>query len=172
MRFGKNHHNKGSGGRERGFTLIELMVVVGILGVLAAIAVPTYQTYVARAALTQTVTQLDTFAMDAEIYYQTEGELPTYSDVGFPSFFSTYGAVYGQNSDVWNQILYYTTWDKRRGVVLFYSKSPHRFDNQFWQVAVLFRTTNGYFESICTSTFAAQNAMPETCRNTLLNWNW
>lgn len=172
MRFGKKHHSKGFGSRESGFTLIELMVAVAIVGVLAAIAVPQYQNYVARAALTQTVTQLDQFAMDAEIYYQTEGELPTYSDVGFPSFFSTYGAVYGENSDVWNLILYYTTWDKSRGVVLYYSKSPHRFDDQFWQMAVLFRTTNGYFESICTSTFAAQRALPSTCRNTLLNWNW
>lgn len=170
MRLTENRSSKPI--REQGFTLVEILVAVTIVGILAAVAVPQYQSYVARAALTETVSQLDQYATEAGIYYQTEGELPDYSDVGFPSFFSTYGAVYGENSDVWNLILYYTTWDKSRGVVLYYSKSPHQFDTQFWQVAVLFRTTNGFFESICTSNFAAQRAVPETCRNSLLDWNW
>lgn len=58
-------HKKG-----RGFSLIELMIAVAIIGVLAAIALPAYRDYVIRGQLADAVTGLTTVKADMERYYQ------------------------------------------------------------------------------------------------------
>ncbi|MDR2527749.1 MAG: type II secretion system major pseudopilin GspG [Synergistaceae bacterium] len=63
--------------KRRGFTLIEIMVVVVILGLLAAIVVPNVVARVAEARRTAAKTQIESFASALEMYRLYTGSYPT-----------------------------------------------------------------------------------------------
>lgn len=58
--------------REGGFTLIELMIVVAIIGILAAIAIPAFINYVKRSKTTEASIQVKALYQGASTYYQGE----------------------------------------------------------------------------------------------------
>jgi type IV pilus assembly protein PilA len=62
---------------QKGFTLIELMIVVAIIGILAAIAIPAYQDYTIRSKVTELINAAGVCKTSVAEYYQAVGSFPT-----------------------------------------------------------------------------------------------
>ena len=66
---------------QQGFTLIELMIVVAIIGILAAVALPAYQDYTVRAKASEVVLAASSGKVPVAEWFQTKGSLPTAGSV-------------------------------------------------------------------------------------------
>lgn len=73
--------NTSRNARQSGFTLIELMIVVAIIGVLASIAVPQYQNYTARAQASEGLSVTAGLRADIAEQYSLRGEMPESDDI-------------------------------------------------------------------------------------------
>jgi len=85
MIFSKQVKPEQKNGRQQGFTLIELMIVVAIIGILAAIAIPQYQNYVARSQVAEALSFSGSAKTSVSEYRMTQGDFPaTNAEAGLP----------------------------------------------------------------------------------------
>jgi len=85
---------------QKGFTLIELMIVVAIIGILAAVALPAYQDYTVRAKVTELILAGSAGKVQVAEFFQVNGALPAAASLVLSSQSSTYVASVVQSAGI------------------------------------------------------------------------
>ncbi|EGR0260870.1 pilin [Vibrio cholerae] len=80
--------------QQQGFTLIELMIVVAIIGVLAAVAIPAYKSYVAKSEAATAAATVRGLLTNIDMYQQEVGSFPTdITKVGGTTTMNAFGSI-------------------------------------------------------------------------------
>ncbi|MCL6114916.1 pilin [Neisseria meningitidis] len=91
---------------QKGFTLIELMIVIAIVGILAAVALPAYQDYTARAQVSEAILLAEGQKSAVTEYYLNHGEWPANnSSAGVATSASDIKGKYVQKVEVNNGVV-------------------------------------------------------------------
>ncbi len=90
-------NNKSKTSCKRGFTLIEHLVVVLIIGILAAVALPQYQKAVEKSRMTEAIVNLQTIAKAHQLYFLENGEYVGPSDMEKLAI-----SIPGEEDSTWN----------------------------------------------------------------------
>ncbi|HEZ5468653.1 TPA: pilin [Neisseria meningitidis] len=90
---------------QKGFTLIELMIVIAIVGILAAVALPAYQDYTARAQVSEAILLAEGQKSAVTEYYLNHGEWPSDNSAAGVASSSTIKGKYVEKVEVKNGVV-------------------------------------------------------------------
>lgn len=148
------------GRSEHGFTLIELMIVVAIIGILAAIAFPAYQGYLIRAQVAEGSELADGVKTALGEYYHSTGRPPsTNASVGLPAPASISGKYVASVSVTPGVI---TAWFSSRGQ----QEANSKIDGKTLVFSASYSSNEGSITWACRNKGTLPDKyLPQICRN-------
>lgn len=141
---------------QKGFTLIELMIVVAIIGILAAIAIPAYQDYIARAQTSEAVELLAGGKTPLSEYYSDRGQWPAAA-----------GSVMGNMSGKYVSLVAITTGASATTQTLVLTatlKGAGSVNKNIAGTTVLMSTANGGSIWTCSAGTITSKYLPGACK--------
>lgn len=142
---------------QKGFTLIELMIVIAIVGILAAVALPAYQDYTARAQMSEALTLAEGQKAAVVEYYSDNGTFPATNTSAGIAPASTIEGKYVQKVEV--------NGDATSAVITSTMKSSGVNKDIQGKTLLLQGTQNsGSFEWTCVKGTVDDKFLPSSCR--------
>jgi len=136
-----------------GFTLIELMIVVAIIGILAAVAIPAYQDYTAKAQVSEAFSLASAAKSAVSLYYAETGAFPTTNAMAGIAGAATINGTYVTS----------VTIGTGGAITILFAAPAVESGNS----VILTPTANGGSTAwACTSTTIVANHLPNTCTTT------
>lgn len=137
--------------RAEGFTLIELMIVVAIVGIIAAAATPSYMLYVSKSKTTSAAVELFSLRTKVLVYFQENNEFP--EDAEAVGVDNTRIADYWQKPDVDNGT-----------VSVIFANIDNELDGETISMVPSI-SVERVITWVCSSTVSNKAKLPEECRS-------
>ena len=167
---------------QKGFSLIELMIAIGILSTLVAIAFPSYQTYTVRAKVTEGLTMMSSVKPAVTSFYGEQERLPAnFSELGFGEAggsahggdSGSFESVYGYDSEIWRQV----EWQPKSGgwILVLRSKKKPEWNNVDIGVHLQVKAEGNMvkFRCVVNNKPTRRAWVPSQCRYGGVNdWSW
>ena len=142
---------------QKGFTLIELMIVIAIVGILAVVALPAYQDYTARAQMSEALTLAEGQKSAVVEYYSDKGTFPASNTAAGIAASTDISGKYVKSVEV-------TTANNKANITATMKSSGVNKDIQGKTLILEGSQSNGSFSWICKKGSVDDKFLPSSCR--------